>query len=42
MNTKESDVMYYKNNIELALKFIENSDTLIEIETNDDFDKLDK
>ena len=42
MNTKESDVIYYKNNIELALKFIENSDTLIEIETNDDFDKLDK
>lgn len=42
MNTKEIDVIYYKNNIELALKFIENSDTLIEIETNNDFDKLDK
>lgn len=42
MNIKESDVIYYKNNIELALKFIENSDTLIEIETDDDFDTIDK
>lgn len=42
MNIKESDVIYYKNNIELALKFIENSDTLIEFETDDDFDTIDK
>ena len=42
MNIKESDVIYYKNNIELALKFIENSDTLIEIETDDHFDTIDK
>lgn len=42
MNIKESDVIYYKNKIELALKFIENSNTLIEIETNDNFDTIDK
>lgn len=42
MNIKESDVIYYKDNIELALKFIENSNTLIEIETNDNFDTIDK
>ena len=42
MNIKESDVIYYKDKIELALKFIENSNTLIEIETNDNFDTIDK
>lgn len=42
MNIKESDVIYYKDNIEFALKFIENSNTLIEIETNDNFDTIDK
>lgn len=42
MNIKENDVIYYKDNIELALKFIENSNTLIEIETNDNFDTIDK
>ena len=42
MNIKESDVIYYKDNIDLALKFIENSNTLIEIETNDNFDTIDK
>ncbi len=42
MNIKESDVIYYKDNIELALKFIENSNTLIEIETNGNFDTIDK
>lgn len=42
INIKESDVIYYKDNIELALKFIENSNTLIEIETNDNFDTIDK
>ena len=33
MNIKEKDIIYYKNNFELAIKFIENSDILIEIET---------
>lgn len=37
MNLKESDVIYYKDKIELAIKFIENSNTLIEIETDDNF-----
>lgn len=37
MNIKERDVIYYKNSLELALKFIENSNTLIEIETDDNF-----
>lgn len=34
MNIKESDVLYYKDDFELAIKFIANSNTLIEIETN--------
>ena len=42
MNIKENDVIYYKNKIELALKFIEKSNTLIEIETNDNLDTIDK
>lgn len=37
MNIKESDIIYYKNKLELAIKFIENSNTLIEIETDDNF-----
>ena len=37
MNIKESDVIYYKDRLELAIKFIENSNTLIEIETDDNF-----
>lgn len=37
MNIKESDVIYYKDKLELALKFIENSNTLIEIETDDTY-----
>lgn len=37
MNLKESDVIYYKDNLELAIKFIKNSNTLIEIETDDNF-----
>ena len=42
MNIKESDIIYYNDKIELALKFIENSNTLIEIETNDNFNTIDK
>lgn len=33
MNIKEEDVIYYKDKFELAIKFIKNSDILIEIET---------
>ena len=36
MNIKEDDVIYSKNDFELAIKFIENSDILIEIETEVD------
>lgn len=36
MNIKENDVIYYKNKFELAIKYIENSDILIEIETEPD------
>lgn len=42
MNIKENDIIYSKEKIELALKFIENSNTLIEIETNDNFNTIDK
>lgn len=42
MNIKENDIIYYNNKIELALKFIENSDTLIEIETNKNFETIDE
>lgn len=36
INIKENDIIYYKNNFELAIKFIKNSDILIEIETEPD------
>ena len=42
MNLKESDVIYYKDKLELAIKFIENSKTLIEIETDDNFKTIDE
>ena len=44
MNIKENDIVYYKNKFELALKFIENSDILIEIETepNTKWDSIEK
>lgn len=42
MNLKESDVIYYKDKLELAIKFIENSNTLIEIETDDNFKTIDE
>lgn len=42
MNIKESDIIYYNDKIELALKFIENSNTLIELETNNNFNTIDK
>ena len=42
MNLKESDVIYYKDKLELAIKFIENSSTLIEIETDENFETIDE
>ena len=44
MNIKENDVIYYKDNFELALKFIDNGDILIEIETeeNTEWDSIEK
>lgn len=42
MNIKESDIIYYKDELELALKFIDNSNTLIEIETDENFDTIEK
>lgn len=44
MNIKENDVIYYKDNFELALKFVKNGDLLIEIETeeNTEWDTIDK
>ena len=44
MNIKENDIVYYKKKFELAIKFIENSDILIEIETepNTKWDSIEK
>ncbi len=44
MNIKEYDTIYYIGDFELALKFVENSDILIEIETeeNTEWDTIDK
>ena len=36
MNIKEDDIVYWKDDFKLAIKFIENSDILIEIETDED------
>ncbi len=42
INIKESDIIYYQNDFELAIKFIKNSNTLIEIETDSKYDTIDK
>lgn len=44
MNIKENDIVYSKNGFELAIKFIENSNILIEIETepNTEWDTIEK
>ena len=44
MNIKENDVIYTKENLELAIKDIKNGNLLIEIETkpNSNFDTIDK
>ncbi len=42
MNIKENDVVYYKDNLELAIKDIEGGDILIEVETNSHYNTIDK
>ena len=44
MNIKENDLVYSKNGFELAIKYIEKGDILIEVETeeNTDWDTIDK
>lgn len=42
MNIKENDIVYEKDGLELAIKDICGGDNLIEIETNDCFDTVDK
>lgn len=44
MNIKENDIVYSRNGFELAIKFVENSDILIEIETepNTEWDTIEK
>ena len=42
MNIKENDIVYEKNGFELAIKDIENSDNLIEIEEKDELDTTEK
>lgn len=42
INIKENDIVYCNDKVKMSLKFIENSDTLIEIETNEVFDTIDK
>lgn len=44
MNIKENDIVYSKNGLELALKFINNGEILIEIETepNTEWDTVEK
>lgn len=42
INIKESDIEYRKDDISMALKFIENSNTLIELETCDNHDSIDE
>lgn len=42
MNIKENDIVYKKDDFEMAIKNIENGDNLIEIETNDKLDTIDK
>lgn len=44
MNIKENDIIYYKDNFEIALKFVKNSDFLVEIETEENtaWDTIDK
>lgn len=40
MNIKEKDIIYHKKDFKLILKFIENRKTLIEIETNSEYNTI--
>lgn len=42
MNIKENDIVYGKDGFDMAVKDIENGDNLLEIETNERFDTIDK
>ena len=42
MNIKEKDVVYSKDNFELAIKYIKNGSILIEIETDSKYDTIEK
>ena len=42
MNIIENDIIYYNDNIELAIKDIYNGDLLIEIETNENIKKIEE
>lgn len=42
MNIKENDIVYGKEGFDMAVKDIENGDKLLEIETNERFDTIDK
>ena len=42
MNIKEKDVVYSKDNFELAIKYIKNGSILIEIETDSEYDTIEK
>lgn len=42
MNIKERDVIYFKENIELAIKILEKDNILIEIETNDKYTTIEE
>jgi len=42
MNIKEKDTIFNKDNFKLILKFIENRNILIEIETNSEYDTIEK
>lgn len=40
MNIKESDIVYEKDGFEIAVKFIEDSNTLLEVETSSKYDTI--
>lgn len=42
MNIKEDDIVYEKDDFELVIKNVINSDNLIEVETNDKYDTIEK
>lgn len=42
MNIKENDMLYEKDDLEIAVKCVDNGENLIEIETNNTYDTVDK